>query len=71
MISTIIACIIANILTAAIVAGIAYYFYKKNELTIKNTINKVKDRKNNISGTVETVTDTINSIKEKLKKLPF
>ena len=71
MISTIIACVIANILTAAIVTGIAYYFYKKNELTIKNTINKVKDRKNNISGTVETVTDTINSIKEKLKKLPF
>lgn len=71
MISTIIACIIANILTAAIVAGIAYYFYKKNELTIKNTINKVKDRKNNISGTVETVTDTINSIKEKLKKTSF
>ena len=71
MISTIIACVIANILTAAIVAGIAYYFYKKNELTIKNTINKVKDRKNNISGTIETVTDTINSIKEKLKKLPF
>ena len=65
------ACVIANILTAAIVAGIAYYFYKKNELTIKNTINKVKDRKNNISDTVETVTDTINSIKEKLKKLPF
>lgn len=71
MISTIIACVIANILTAAIVAGIAYFFYKKNELTIKNTINKVKDRKNNISDTVETVTDTINSIKEKLKKLPF
>ena len=71
MISTIIACVIANILTAAIVTGIAYYFYNKNELTIKNTINKVKDRKNNISGTVETVTDTINSIKEKLKKLPF
>ena len=69
--STIMACVIANMLTAAIVAGIAYYFYKKNELTIKNTINKVKDRKNNISYTVETVTDTINSIKEELKKLPF
>lgn len=71
MISTIIACIIANILTAAIVVGIAYYFYKKNEASIKETINDVKEKINNTSGTVKTVTNTINSIKEKLEKLPF
>ena len=71
MISTIIACIIANILTAAIVAGVAYYFYKKNETTVKNTINEIKDRIDNISGSVETTIGTINSIKEKLEKLPF
>lgn len=35
MISTIIACIIANILTAAIVVGVAYYFYKKMKLLLK------------------------------------
>ena len=71
MISTIIACVIANILTAAIVVGVAYYFYKKNELTIKNTINEVKEKIGNVSNKVQTVTDTINSIKEKLEKLPF
>ena len=71
MISTIIACIIANILTAAIVVGVAYYFYKKNEASIKETINDVKEKINNVSSTVQTVTDTINSIKEKLEKLPF
>lgn len=71
MISTIIACVIANILTASIVVGVAYYFYKKNETSIKEAIKDVKDKINNISGTVESVTDTINSIKEKLEKLPF
>lgn len=71
MISTIIACIIANILTAAIVAGIAYYFYKKNEATIKEVINDVREKINNVSGTVETITDAMNTIKEKLDKLPF
>lgn len=71
MISTIIACVIANILTAAIVVGVAYYFYKKNELTIKNTINEVKEKIGNVSNKVQTVTDTINGIKEKLEKLPF
>ena len=53
MISTIIACIIANILTAAIVAGIAYYFYKKNETSIKETIKDVKEKINNVSSTVQ------------------
>ena len=71
MITTIIACIIANILTAAIVIGVAYYFYKKNEASIKETINDVKEKIGNVSSTVQTVTDTINSIKEKLEKLPF
>jgi hypothetical protein len=71
MITTIIACIIANILTAAIVVGVAYYFYKKNEVSIKETINDVKEKIGNVSSTVQTVTDTINSIKEKLEKLPF
>lgn len=71
MISTIIACIIANILTAAIVVGVAYYFYKKNEASIKETINDVKEKIGNVSSTVQTVTDTINSIKEKFEKLPF
>ena len=71
MITTIIACIIANILTAAIVVGVAYYFYKKNGVSIKETINDVKEKIGNVSSTVQTVTDTINSIKEKLEKLPF
>lgn len=71
MITTIIACIIANILTAAIVIGVAYYFYKKNEASIKETINDVKEKIGNVSSTVQTVTDTINSIKEKFEKLPF
>lgn len=71
MITTIIACIIANILTAAIVVGVAYYFYKKNEASIKETINDVKEKIGNVSSTVQTVTDTINSIKEKFEKLPF
>ena len=71
MITTIIACIIANILTAAIVVGVAYYFYKKNETSIKETINDVKEKIDNVSITVQTVTDTINSIKEKFEKLPF
>lgn len=71
MISTIIACIIANILTAAIVVGVAYYFYKKNEASIKETINDVKEKIGNVSSTVQTVADTINSIKEKFEKLPF
>ena len=71
MITTIIACIIANILTAAIVIGVAYYFYKKNEASIKETINDIKEKIGNVSSTVQTVTDTINSIKEKFEKLPF
>ena len=71
MITTIIACIIANILTAAIVVGVAYYFYKKNEASIKETINDVKEKIDNVSSTFQTVTDTINSIKEKFEKLPF
>ena len=71
MIGTIIACIIANILTAAIVVGIAYYFYKKNEATIKEVINDVREKINNVSDTVETITDAMNTIKEKLDKLPF
>ena len=71
MITTIIACIIANILTAAIVVGVAYYFYKKNEASIKETINDIKEKIGNVSSTVQTVTDTINSIKEKFEKLPF
>lgn len=71
MISTIIACVIANILTAAIVAGIAYYFYKKNEASIKAVINDVREKINNVSGTVETITNAMNTIKERLDKLPF
>lgn len=35
MITTIIACIIANFLTIAIIGAIGLYFYKKNEVAIK------------------------------------
>lgn len=71
MITTIIACIIANILTAAIVAGVAYYFYKKNEVKIKEEVNNIKEKIDEISGTISSVTDTMTTIKEKLDKLPF
>jgi len=71
MITTIIACIIANILTAAIVAGVAYYFYKNNEVKIKEEVNNIKEKVANVSETITSVSDAINSLKEKLDKLPF
>lgn len=71
MINVIIGCLIANILTIAIIVGIGYYFYKKNEDKIKEVIETVKTEVVEITGMVNSVTETIDSIKSKLDKLPF
>lgn len=71
MINVIIGCLIANILTIAIIVGIGYYFYKKNEDKIKEVIETVKTEVGEITGMVDSVTETIDSIKSKLDKLPF
>lgn len=71
MFTTILACIIANILTLAIGAAVGYYFYKKNETKIKEVVSDTKEKAANISETITSVSDAINSLKEKMDKLPF
>lgn len=78
MFSTIIACIIANLLTIVIIGAAIYFVYKKNQDKIEElkteikekiaeTKDKIADVKDDISGAIE----VINSIKNALDKLPF
>lgn len=78
MFTTIIACIIANLLTIVIIGVSIYFVYKKNQnkieevkVEIKEKISEIKDKvadvKDNISGAI----DVINSIKNALDKFPF
>lgn len=71
MFTTIIACIIANILTMLIVALAVYLVYRKFKPTIQEKFNEIKDKIDNVSDTVKSVIATIETIKETLDKLPF
>lgn len=65
MFTTILACIIANIILLAIFGFIAYKFYKKHEDEI---IAKVEDIKETVK-TVESSLESVNEIKTKIDEL--
>ena len=65
MFTTILACIIANIILLAIFGFVAYKFYQKHETEI---ISKVEDIKETIK-TVETSLESMNEIKTKIDEL--
>lgn len=75
MITTIISCIIANILTIVIIGAAIYLSYKKNQEKVDNIANELKERiesfKENFSEISESVNSAIDTLEEIRKKLDF
>lgn len=75
MITTIISCIIANILTIIIIGAAIYLSYKKNQEKVDNIANELKERiesfKENFSEISESVNSAIDTLEEIRKKLDF
>lgn len=78
MISTIIACIIANLLTIVIIGTSIYFVYKKNQEKIDTVAEEIKDKVENAKETVgevkdaiSNVSDVINEIKSKFEGFPI
>lgn len=65
MITTILGCLIANILFFGIIGLVCYLFYKKNKEKIDNVINDVKAR----VGEVQSLIDVIKNLKEGFESL--
>lgn len=74
MITTILGCLIANILFFGIIALVSYLFYKKNKEKIDNVINDVKakaEEAKSLIDTIKNLKEDFESVKSKLDKLPF
>ena len=74
MITTILGCLIANILFFGIISLVSYLFYKKNKEKIDNVINDVKARVGEVQSLIDAIKnlkEDFESIKSKLDKLPF
>lgn len=69
MITTIISCIIANILTALIVVAVAVFYYKKNQAKIEEKIDKLEDKIKEVKDSFETVFNSMNNIDDIKKKI--
>ena len=69
MFTTIIACIIANILTLVIFAAIAYYFVKKYKAEIEAKVDKVKDSIADVKEAIGTISAGMGSVDEIKSKL--
>ena len=74
MITTILGCLIANILFFGIICLVSYLFYKKNKEKIDNVINDVKAKVGEVQSLIDVIKnlkEDFESIKSKLDKLPF
>ena len=78
MLSTIIACIIANLLTIVIIGAAIYFAYKKNQERvdavaeeIKEKVEKAKETVTEVKDAISDVSDVINEIKNKFEGLPI
>lgn len=74
MITTILGCLIANILFFGIISLVSYLFYKKNKEKIDNVINDVKAKVGEVQSLIDAIKnlkEDFESLKSKLDKLPF
>ena len=74
MITTILGCLIANILFFGIISLVSYLFYKKNKEKIDNVINDVKAKVGEVQSLIDVIKnlkEDFESLKSKLDKLPF
>lgn len=71
MAEVIIGCIIANILTLAIVGFALFILFKKNEKRLNEIGDELRDKIKGVKDTVDEVVTVIDSIKNMLDKLPF
>ena len=71
MTEVIIGCIIANILTLAIVGAALFILFKKNEKRLNEIGDELRDKIKGVKDTVDEVVTVIDSIKNMLDKLPF
>lgn len=74
MITTILGCLIANILFFGIISLVSYLFYKKNKEKIDNVINDVTAKVGEVQSLIDAIKnlkEDFESLKSKLDKLPF
>lgn len=71
MTEVIIGCIIANILTLAIVGFALFILFKKNEKRLNEIGEELRDKIKGVKDTVDEVVTVIDGIKNMLDKLPF
>ena len=71
MTEVIIGCIIANILTLAIVGFALFILFKKNEKRLNEIGDELRDKIKGVKDTVDEVVTVIDGIKNVLDKLPF
>lgn len=74
MITTILGCLIANILFFGIIGLVSYLFYKNNKEKIDNVINDVKAKVGEAQSLIDAIKnlkEDFESVKSKLDKLPF
>ena len=71
MTEVIIECIIANILTLAIVGFALFILFKKNEKRLNEIGDELRDKIKGVKDTVDEVVTVIDGIKNMLDKLPF
>lgn len=74
MITTILSCLIANILFFGIIGLVSYLFYKNNKEKIDNVINDVKAKVGEAQSLIDAIKnlkEDFESVKSKLDKLPF
>lgn len=74
MITTILGCLIANILFFGIISLVSYLFYKKNKEKIDNVINDVAAKVGEVQSLIDAIKnlkEDFESLKSKLDKLPF
>lgn len=71
MTEVIIGCIIANILTLAIVGFALFILFKKNEKRLNEIGDELRDKIKGVKDTIDEVVSVIDGIKNMLDKLPF
>ena len=74
MLSTIIACIIANLLTIVIIGAAIYFAYKKNQEKVDAVAEEIKEKVETVTEVKDAISDVsnvINEIKNKFEGLPI
>lgn len=69
MFSTIIACIIANLLTIVIIGAAIYFAYKKNQEKVDAVAEEIKEKVENAKETVAEVKDAISNVSEVINEI--